>query len=385
MDCLISGMIEYKIINTKEKKYYLEINGELLKDAFYENNQYWSISNTSSKKLAHIKIEEFLPFIHIRLLNFFKWENFNTQVYIIKSYDKNSKPNDLIHIELYFHPILIEWKEKYSFNEFFELFNSFWRKNDSNPGLNYENVEDVSFWLTFKIKITNKTIEEILYSIETELNNTYKKTFANLKNDNELTYWFEFPEEIKVSCKQYLDYFAQFLQDIGSDITSNLTEKAGKILFSVTPTNDIQALDKIREALAIYLNLPASPIVYDESFAAMRLQQQIENLQHSQKMAVSEIRIKQRELQLSQNVIESRDKIINQKDSIIEQQNKVIEKISSKSIMMDSLENKEEFVKVFEGFEVGESKLLKEQLGIKFNPVISLKTLGDKYYEKMKR
>ncbi len=46
--------------------------------------------------------------------------------------------------------------------------------------------------------------------------------------------------------------------------------------------------------------------------------------------------------------------------------------------MMDSLENKEEFEKVFDGLEFGEIKILKDKLGIKLNPVTSLKSLGKK-------
>src|SRR5262249_29387432 len=112
----------------------------------------------------------------------------------------------------------------------------------------------------------------------------------------------------------------------------------------------------------------ASPIVYDESFAAMRLQQQVENLQHAQRMA-------QMEFRMAQKVIESQDKIINQKDLTIEQQSKIIEQIINKSVMVDSAENKEELEKVYEGLEVGESKFIKEQLGIKFNPAKLIKTV----------
>jgi hypothetical protein len=195
---------------------------------------------------------------------------------------------------------------------------------------------------------------------------------------NSITALFNFTEELKTACEQYLLYFAQFLKDLGINATSSLKEEAGKVLFSVTPTDDIEALDKIREALAVYLKLPESPIIYNESFAAMRLQQQIDNLHHSQRMAEREIRSSERELRLAQTVIESQDKIILQKDSLIEQQSKIIDKITSKSIMMDSVENKEEFEKVFDGLEFGESKELKEKLGIKFNPVTSLKSLGKK-------
>ena len=113
-----------------------------------------------------------------------------------------------------------------------------------------------------------------------------------------------------MNCKQYLEYFAQFLKDLGINATSNLNEEAGKVLFSVTPTDDKEALDKIREALAVYLNLPASPIVYDDSFAAMRLQQQIENLQHSQRMAV-------RELQFNEKLLVAQSDTIHEKNITI--------------------------------------------------------------------
>jgi hypothetical protein len=136
--------------------------------------------------------------------------------------------------------------------------------------------------------------------------------------------------------------------------------------------------DKISEALAVYLNLPASPIVYNDSFSAMRLQQQIENLQHSQRMAVRELQVNEKLLIAQSDMIREKNVTISQLQSVNEQQQKIIEKISSKSIMMDSVENKEEFEKVFDGLEFGTSKELKEKLGIKFNPVTSLKTIAKK-------
>jgi hypothetical protein len=182
---------------------------------------------------------------------------------------------------------------------------------------------------------------------------------------------FNFPEALKIPCEQYLLYFAQFLQDLGINATSNLTEEAGKVLFSVTPTDDKEALDKIREALAVYLNLPSSPIVYDESFAAMRLKAEIERLQSSQRITEMEFRV-------TQKALESQDKIILQQSVLLEQQAKVIEKITSKSIMIDSLENKDEFEKIYEGIEITHSKWFFELTGIKANPITAMKTVGKK-------
>jgi hypothetical protein len=182
---------------------------------------------------------------------------------------------------------------------------------------------------------------------------------------------FIFPAEIKIQCEQYLLYFARFLRDNGIEATTDLKEESGKVLFSVTPTNDKEALDKIREALAIYLKLPSSPVVYDESFASMRLKQQIDNLQHAQRMMEMELR-------LAQKVIENQDKIIQQKDTTIEQQSKIIEKISDKAVMINSAQNKEELEEIFDGVKVGKSKLLAEQLGLHLNPATALKSVGKK-------
>ena len=110
----------------------------------------------------------------------------------------------------------------------------------------------------------------------------------------------------------------------------------------------------------------------------MRLQQQIENLEHSQKMAVREIQLAEKVIMIQSDTIREKNTTILQKDSTIEQQSRIIEKISSESIMMDSLENREDFEQVFDGLEFGESKELKEKLGIKFNPITSLKSLGKK-------
>lgn len=331
------------------------------------------------KKLQELAFSDFFEF---QELNFYSWAEFDDLSLHIKIDKFHYKENQGYYTEFYIKPNFSLWKHPYSFVEYQDLFTDILVQKQPEILFFYGNNKYNEFTeiiLFVYHNFSDKSIKEELKEYELDLLTIHKEVRELLKSqtlDKSLLTSFNFPEEIKTFCEQYLFYFAQFLQDLGIKATSDLKEEAGKVLFSVTPTDDVEALDKIREALAVYLNLPSSPIVYDESFAAMRLQQQVENLQHSQKMAVREIRSSERELRLAQTVIEYQDKIIIQKDSIIEQQNKVIEKITSKSIMMDSLENKEEFEKVFDGLEFGESKELKEKLGIKFNPMTSLKTLG---------
>ncbi len=77
---------------------------------------------------------------------------------------------------------------------------------------------------------------------------------------------------------------------------------------------------------------------------------------------------------IQSDTIREKNTIISQKDSTIEQQSKLIEKISSKSIMIDSVENKEELEELYDGVKVGESETLKKWLGISLNPAKVIKT-----------
>ena len=222
-------------------------------------------------------------------------------------------------------------------------------------------------------------------SIEEEINKLFEVTgkfhsetilALQVKKDTSLhsiVTSFNFPEKIKVSCEQYLLYFIQFLKDFGISATPNFKDEAGKVLFSVTPTGDVEALGKIREALAVYLKLPSSSISdieYSENFALMRLQQQVRNLQHSQQMAKTEILSTQYALNLAQQNIDNQDRIIVRQNSVIEDLGDIIEKITSNAVMIDSVEKKEqkeEFEEIYEGVRSGESKWFRELTGIGLN------------------
>jgi hypothetical protein len=314
------------------------------------------------------------------------WNGFNLSVKIRKAdYDSYS----MREVTFSLSPVLRNWKRPYSFEEFSKGFVNFIAtkskhksENMGEPlGVSYTDTVGLTYEHLFSYKTIESEIEQYLIYFDWVYERTLETVLETINVETkkkDISATFDFPEQLKINCEQYLLYFVQFLKDLGINADSKIKEEAGKVLFSVTPTDDIEALDKIREALAVYLNLPASPIVYDDSFAAMRLQQQIDNLQHSQKMAVRERQLNEKLLIAQSDMIREKNVTISQQQSVIEQQNKIIEKISSKSIMMDSVENKEEFEKVFDGLEFGTSKELKEKLGIKFNPLTSLKTIAQK-------
>jgi hypothetical protein len=269
-------------------------------------------------------------------------------------------------------PKLPFWSEPYSFADYQTEFHTNLEKQPISFFPSNNKYKEFSMLCIFTThEFSSKSIRENLSEHIKILTNVHVITKKKLKLNfyhSSIISVFNFPEGLKIPCEQYLLYFAQFLQDLGINATSNLKEEAGKVLFSVTPTDDIEALDKIREALAVYLNLPSSPIVYDESFAAMRLKAEIERFHHSQRMT-------QLELQSTGYALKLAHKSIEDLQMVNQLQKEHIERIKSPTVIIDSLENKDEFEKVFEGLEFGESKELKEKLGIKFNPAKLLKSL----------
>ncbi len=379
-------MIQLKQNNTSKDGYFnIYIGKNLVGDSWAfrtvsEPNspfQYSAKNERACRDLASQTIEDFEPFSAISLNNIFSWMFRGHSIIISSDLDEDTN-EEIIVIAFYFSPNLTFWNKKYSFAEYFDVFEENCAvKFEGNYEITFEEAPALRLELYFK-KILFP-IEEIIISIENEIQSIHENTVKILQNKYQVDLVqtvFDFPSELRFSCQQYLLYFAQFLRDLGVNATSNLKEESGKVLFSVTPTDDIEALDKIREALVVYLNLPSSSIVYDDSFAAMRLQQQIENLEHSQKMAVREIQLAEKVIMNKSETIREKNTIISQKDSTIEQQSKIIEKISSKSIMLDSVENKEELEEICDGLKIGEFRWLMEKAGIHFNLATFVRGIG---------
>ena len=345
--------------------YAILVNDEILENVlvgerFHKStrpNLYVICNNIETSKIISLFTFEELIDVSIGsifLQDWIKWEDIIISVQLKTGLDHLE--NNFIEVET--NPDLPNWKANYSYNEYRQLFAKLW-KHEKDQGILLANQKDVAFKTVILASLNGSPIyKEIDDNLK--LNLRIHKLVNEKLTENELQNVFitsfNFPEQVKLSCEQYLLYFAQFLKDLGINATSNLKEETGKVLFSVTPSDDKQALDKIREALAIYLKLPASPIVYDQSLAARRMQQQIENLQHSQKMAAREFQLAEKVLVEQSNAIQEKNIVISQKDSTIEQQSKIIEKITSKSIMMDSLENKPRLEEICEGLEIGESE-----------------------------
>lgn len=120
---------------------------------------------------------------------------------------------------------------------------------------------------------------------------------------------FHFPAEVAVPCEQYLMYFVQFLRDLGVEAKADLQHDAGNVLFAVTPRNKDIALDKIHEALAVYLQLPTNPGMGGGMIAVgdIQGQQLMANVQHLQG-----------QLMLANAVLQAKDAALEAKDATIQ-------------------------------------------------------------------
>ncbi len=76
-------------------------------------------------------------------------------------------------------------------------------------------------------------------------------------DEESLVTYFDFPEETKSASQQYLAYFTQFLRDLGIESEAQVKEEANRILFTVSPKEGKAALERVREALSAYLQLPS--------------------------------------------------------------------------------------------------------------------------------
>lgn len=132
------------------------------------------------------------------------------------------------------------------------------------------------------IKI-DQAIENCLPTLY-ELHELTIKTLEATVHKDAVAVWFDFPEAVKVPCEQYLLYFVQFLKDVGVEASAELRHDAGQVLFSITPESGEEALDKIREALNVYLRLPANPTIGYEPVIAegIEVQRLVANVQHLQ-------------------------------------------------------------------------------------------------------
>jgi hypothetical protein len=130
----------------------------------------------------------------------------------------------------------------------------YWQ-DDEDSMLNGFGIEYFPSNDSLNIESESKTLLDIAEAL---VGKTNKNLLTSIDSEAVLTY-FQFPEDIKTACKQYLVYFTQFIADMGIVVDTELKEELNQTLFKIIPKDKDESLDRIREALSIYLNAPSDP------------------------------------------------------------------------------------------------------------------------------
>lgn len=241
--------------------------------------------------------------------------------------------NNLFQLSFEFSIDIENWNNPWSvlqhLNEFRSCIN---KKNSDLLTLSNETNEDFS-WSEFEIHTEFSEDGFPLENRITEIINIFyaahDEALINLSEkivSEALIQKFKFPAEVKVACEQYLLYFTEFLRDVGIEANASLREEAGNVLFSVRHNNKDEALENIKIALEIYLNLPSIPILntsqpLDVGLPVQRLSAQVQFLQSQLTLA---------------------NATIQQQNFLIAQQNQFIQSQQfSSQVLIDSLKSED--------------------------------------------
>ena len=311
-------MIEIRKIEDtgNEVDYKLFIDGVLIDEADIDVNddngeERYDISTIdlkASNSITAHALSEFPALDHVMCWHNVSWLELIGQIQI----DYNSKK------QLFKAAILIgklsRWRRQYSFRDYFLELRKLYMAS-GEQGISLDAAEDENdylpidgFMITLSPFSTKQPIsDEINHHLNTlrKFHDEVEYTLTSHSKDNSVTVTFDFPAEIKIPCEQYLLYFAQFLKDLGVEADTALTHDAGQVLFTVTPDDKQQALDKIRAALEVYLHLPSSPVsdTQQSEIAVLRLNAELQNFQSKLSLARAEIQMKEAAIQLQQVTI----------------------------------------------------------------------------------
>lgn len=314
------SMIEIK---KKGKRYELFIDGILMKGikAYLLGNKY-SIevkAPESGHQLIQNALTELPPFDVLQLD--YTFDEVVTSIWIYPS-DKSNLRINPPKISLAYAPDYENWNKPYHFTTYCQVM-SLAVKATNNPDISYR--ESGVYGEIDSIHITSPYSSPdlpIAHEIEKRLESflhIHRKVESSLTtqlSSNVITLPFSFPEEASIACEQYLIYFIQFLHDLGVEATHELKHEAGQSLFSVIPKNPDEALDKIRLALQVYLNLPMTSIenfsTIENDIAIQRLMGEIQSLESRLSLARAEIQFKDATIE-TQNFLIARQRLLSGK------------------------------------------------------------------------
>ena len=176
----------------------------------------------------------------------------------------------------------------------------YWQEDDESMlngfGVEYFPISDLA---TIETEIDN-----VLTLIENLALQTNQDLLASIDNNSVVTF-FQFPNEAKTACKQYLLYFAQFLADIGIEVDTEIKEELNQTLFKVIPSDKNESLEQIKQALTVYLKAPSdntlsTQLANNSDIAIRQWEANIFHLKSQLALAASIIQVKETTIEMLQ-------------------------------------------------------------------------------------
>lgn len=256
-------------IDFKDTKFIQQItfNDLIEGDAYSVNSKkQYAVSNFLPKQLFFSKTEEFEScFIEVDILA--------------------SREHRGIKQELSFRGIPLSLKKHFNHVYNYERFRIVLiRYLNKISGLRFDSQ---SHLLDIDIIPLDKFIWDIIEEVIESVFQAYKKTtseiISQMDTDAFIFTLTDFPPEFRTACIQYLQYFADFLTDLGVEAKTSVLPEDDHTLLKVIPEDKTISLQKIHDALEVYLELPKSSQVFAENeknkIREMKYIQQVRDLE----------------------------------------------------------------------------------------------------------
>lgn len=217
----------------------------------------------ASKKLSALSFDQLKQYFN--QIEFDLHEPIGNVVYSVTLTFRDYSDDENEHIFATLNPELSSWSKPWSFNQYFSAFSAEFaacNRSDLEISSLEHQYSDESGVEVKAFPTTNVRVSEIIDDLIAFLRDVHEATERGLTsnlNRGSLVTFFDFPPAVKVACEQYLQYFIQFLDDLGIEADSQITSDAGRVMFSVTPRSGEEALASIQEALKVYLEIPQHP------------------------------------------------------------------------------------------------------------------------------
>lgn len=213
---------------------------------------------------------------------------------------------------------LIKWSQPFTVLDFIDVYKE--NLKPYNHDLDIESAEDG--WAYLQVKhITNpvKAINETYQLVRLQIEKIYEQSIVQLNKkikDKILIKIFEFPEEYRTICSQYLIWFGEFLENLGIHalVSTENEETKTKLIISSEGSQDVR--DEIEKLFYSYLSLPYSEylpektrdISLEHKFFISHLNSQIDNFKTQIDMKNAIIEMKNTHIQNLQNTVDMQNK-----------------------------------------------------------------------------